>query len=94
MVDFKHDEISNIEQPGRSTEACIQLNYEELSDGESDQSSVENLIDRWLKRLNADAELIISGGDARRINVRAGHGHRVVPDLVFRGMRRQLENLE
>jgi pantothenate kinase type III len=47
---------------------------------------------RWIERLAADAVLIVNGGDADLIERHEKHRFLVMPDLVFRGMRRQLEN--
>jgi type III pantothenate kinase len=86
-VDFDHPDIGKNDEPGCSTEACIQINYPS-----TDEAYVERLIDRWFERLAPGAALIVTGGDASRVKWHRGHNYRVVPDLVFKGMRRQLEN--
>ncbi|MCP3690103.1 MAG: hypothetical protein GY784_16995, partial [Gammaproteobacteria bacterium] len=45
----------------------------------------------WFKLLSTDAVLLVTGGDAGRVEPHSGHDHRQLPDLVFRGMLRQLE---
>ena len=85
MADFNHPDISKNVEPGCSTEACIHIDYEP-----TEVAVVERLIERWLERLAPDAALIVTGGDANRIQ--SGHYKhiRIVPDLVFKGMRRQI----
>lgn len=86
-ADFDHPDISKNDEPGCSTEACIQIDYEPTS-----ELVVEQLIDRWHRRLAPDAVLLISGGDAKRIISHHFNQIRIVPDLVFQGMLRQLES--
>lgn len=87
MANFEHPDISQNDAPGCSTEACIHIDYET-----TDEAVVARLIDRWYERLAPDAVLIVTGGDANRINSGRYNHIRIVPDLVFRGMRRKLEN--
>jgi len=84
-ADFDHPDISKNEEPGCSTEACIQINYES-----TDEAVIDRLIDRWSRRLANDAVLIVTGGDANRMRRRSGRHSRVVPDLIFKGMRLQI----
>jgi len=86
-VDFSHPDINKNDDPGCSTEACIHIDY-----APTDIASVERLIDRWFERLSPDASLIITGGDANCIKTNRYNHFQIVPDLVFRGMRRQLES--
>ena len=86
-VDFEHPDINNNDEPGCSTVACIHIDCEPTETGD-----VEQLIDRWLKRLESNAALIVTGGDAYRIKSDRHNYFRIVPDLVFQGMRQQLEN--
>lgn len=88
-ADFDHADISKNDEPGCSTEACIQIDYET-----TDEAIVEELIDRWHGRLAPGAALIITGGDADRIKSHRFSNVRIVPDLVFQGMRKKLENQE
>jgi type III pantothenate kinase len=84
-ADFDHPDISKNDAPGCSTEACIQIDY-----GPTNEAIVEQLIDRWFERLVPEAALIITGGDANRIKSHRFKHFRILPDLVFQGMRRQL----
>ena len=86
-VDFDHPDIGKNDEPGCSSEACIQIDYQPTS-----ELVVEQLIDRWHRRLAPDAVLLVSGGDAKRIISHHFNQIRIVPDLVFQGMRRQLES--
>lgn len=84
-ADFNHPDISKNDEPGCSTEACIQIDYES-----TDEAIVENLIGRWYQRLASDAALIVTGGDANRLRQPRDRQFRVVPGLVFEGMRLQM----
>lgn len=86
VADFNHVEISKIEMPGCSTESCIHINY-----GSGDIGYLDRLIDRWFGLLASNAVLIVSGGDANRVTKHPDLDYQIIPDLVFRGMRRQLE---
>lgn len=84
-ADFEHPDISKNDEPGCSTEACIHIDYEP-----TDVAVVERLIGNWFERLAPDAVLIVTGGDANLIHSDRFNHFRIVPDLVFRGMRQQL----
>lgn len=86
VADFNHAEISEIEIPGCSTESCIHINYDP-----GDIGYLDRLIGRWFGLLASNAVLIVSGGDASRVTKHPDHDYLIIPDLVFRGMRRQLE---
>jgi type III pantothenate kinase len=86
-ANFDHPDISETDEPGCSTEACIHINYES-----TDPLIVRQLLDRWIGRHLADPVLIVTGGDAGRIEKHEKHRLLIVPDLVFQGMRRQLES--
>jgi len=86
-ADFEHPDISKNDEPGCSTEACIRIDYEP-----TDVAVVERLIDRWFERLAPDSALIVTGGDANCIKSDRYKHFRIVPDLVFQGMRRQVES--
>ena len=89
LADFSHAAIDANQLPGCSTESCIHINYE---------GSVEiylgQLIGRWFGLLADDAILILSGGDAALVGTHDQHASLHIPDLVFRGMRQQLESRE
>jgi type III pantothenate kinase len=86
-ADFDHPDIVITNEPGCSTEACIHINY-----ASTDPLIVRQLLDRWIGRLVADSVLIVTGGDASRIEKLEKHRFLIMPDLVFQGMRRQLES--
>ena len=88
MADFTHPDISKNDEPGCSTEACIHIDYVP-----TDVAVVEGLIDRWIGRLASDAVLIVTGGDANRIQSGRYKHLRIVPDLVFRGMLQQIARI-
>ena len=84
-ADFNHPDISKNDAPGCSTEACIQIKYQPTN-----EAVLECLIDRWYPRLATDAVLIVTGGDANRVRRHPDRKFRVVPDMVFKGMRLQI----
>ena len=86
VADFDHPDIMELESPGLSTERCIHIDH-----NLEDTSYLDKLIDRWFKILNEDAVLILAGGDAYRIYRQSNRETLLVPDLVFKGMRQQLE---
>jgi type III pantothenate kinase len=90
-ANFDHPDIILTEAPGCSTEACIHINSAS-ADIFTDTVMVDQLIDRWFKQLAPDAVMIVTGGDAKRINSHQQHSRHEIPDLVFRGMRKQLDN--
>lgn len=89
VADFSHPDIDANELPGCSTESCIHINY-----GDNVNIYLGALIDRWFALLADDAILIVSGGDAGFVETNAEHATLYIPDLVFRGMRQQLESQE
>ena len=85
-ADFAHPDIAFVEDPGVSTERCIHINHTP-----GDIVYLQQLINRWFHAMEKNAMLIVSGGDAHRIPRHRQHDTRWVPDLVFQGMRQQLE---
>ena len=84
-IDFKHAAIADSQQPGCSTEAAIQIDYAQDS-----LTWLAELVERWGLLLQPEAELILAGGDAAAVLGVLQRPGRIFPDLVFRGMRRQL----
>jgi len=89
QVDFDHPDIDQTDNPGFSTEACIHINSAS-SMALTDTSMVDQLIARWFKRLSPGAVMLVTGGDAQQINRYQLHLRYEIPDLVLRGMRKQL----
>ena len=90
-IDFSHPAIADSTMPGCSTEAAIQIDYAHHT-----TESLPALVNRWIPLLQDDVTLLLTGGDAGR--VQQLHDHklldqemRIVPDLVFRGMRRLVD---
>jgi type III pantothenate kinase len=85
-IDFNHAAIIEVASPGCSTEAAIQIDYQHHS-----IESLPTLVNRWIPLLKDDVTLLLAGGDAGRVQRLLTHRARIVPDLVFRGMRRLVE---
>ena len=82
-IDFDDPEIAETGQPGCSTEAAIHIDY-----GQTANEILPQLVNRWIKIFDDDATLLLAGGDAARVQRALEQQSRIVPDLVFRGMRR------
>ena len=82
-IDFTDPRIAQNEEPGGSTEAAIRIDY-----AGSSLEEVAILTQRWRERLANDASLLLAGGDAVLVQQALAQPVRLVPDLVFRGMRR------
>jgi len=85
-IDFNHAAIVEEASPGGSTEAAIQIDYQHHS-----IESLPTLVNRWIPLLQDDLTLLLAGGDAVRVRGLLAHSARIVPDLVFRGMRRLVD---
>jgi pantothenate kinase type III len=77
--------------PGCSTEAAIQIDYAQQT-----TESLPALVNRWIPLLQDDVTLLLAGGDAGRVQRLLAQKlfaqqMRIVPDLVFRGMRRLVD---
>jgi len=82
-IDFSDTQIADKTTPGCSTETAIQLDYSQDS---SDQ--LPDLVTRWIQLLEQNADILLSGGDACRVQRALAQPSRIVPDLVFLGMSR------
>lgn len=85
-IDFEHPEIAETAVPGCSTEAAIQIDYAHDS-----IDRLPALVNRWMPLLDPDIDLLLAGGDAPRVQQLLEHKARIVPDLVFRGMQRLVQ---
>lgn len=90
QANFDHPDIANTEAPGCSTEACIHINCA-AANYITDTVMVDQLVTRWVELLSPNAVMIVTGGDAKRISRHHQHPRYEIPDLVFRGMRKQLD---
>lgn len=90
-IDFNHAAIAESAMPGCSTEAAIQIDYAQQT-----TESLPALVNRWIPLLQDDVTLLLAGGDAGRVQRLLAQKlfaqqMRIVPDLVFRGMRRLVD---
>ena len=82
-IDFEDPRIADHSTPGSSTEAAIQIDY-----GHHSLDRLPALVHRWMLLLADNAQILLAGGDAPRVQRLLERPARIVPDLVFRGMLR------
>jgi len=82
-IDFDDPRIAANDAPGSSTEAAIQIDYPLDS-----IRRLQELVTGWLPRLEPGAQILLTGGDAARVQRELEQQSRIVPDLVFLGMAR------
>ncbi|MDH3388169.1 MAG: type III pantothenate kinase [Gammaproteobacteria bacterium] len=82
-IDFADPRIAETGAPGCSTEAAIQIDY-----AHDTLAGINEVVTRWIQRLDRNATLLLAGGDAYRVQRSLEIPGRIVPDLVFRGMLR------
>ncbi len=82
-IDFDHPDIAAVDRPGGSTEAAIQLDY-----GRSSLERLPELVNRWRNAYLPDASLVLTGGDAEKVQRQLDLSTRQLPDLVLRGVDR------
>ena len=85
-IDFDHPGIAANDMPGCSTEAAIHIDYDHDS-----TETLPALVSRWTQNFENTAELLLTGGDAARVQGLLEQRSRIVPDLVFRGMLRLVD---
>lgn len=85
-VDFNHGAIGETDLPGCSTETAIRIDYKLTS-----IETLPALVNRWMQIFDNEAELLLAGGDAARVQSLLDSTGRLVPDLVFRGMLRLIQ---
>ena len=82
-LDFADPAIGRAEAPAGSTAAAIHIDYTRDS-----LEELGSLVQRWQNHLANGAPVLLAGGDAPRVPHALDRPSRLVPDLVFRGMRR------
>lgn len=85
-IDFEDPVIGASDEPGCSTRAAIRIDYAHTS-----IETLPALVTRWMQIFENEAELLLAGGDAERVQRLLDPAARIVPDLVFRGMLRLIE---
>jgi len=82
-IDFDHAAIAQKDSPGCSTEAAIHIDYDHHS-----TETLPALVNRWTEIFTGEADVLLAGGDAFRVQRLLERRARIVPDLVFRGILR------
>ena len=85
-IDFTDPAIDEIEAPGISTVTAIQLDF-----ARSSMEILVDLVERWVDWFDASPTLLLTGGDAHTVQRALSQPTRIVPDLVFLGMRRMAD---
>lgn len=87
-VDFSRVTQHSIKHPGQDTASCI-----DLSQAPFTVSGVTSILSRWRALLRSPCEILLSGQDAEMLRNGLNDDSRIVPDLVFRGMLKQIQLL-
>jgi type III pantothenate kinase len=85
-IDFDAPAIAETRQPGCSTEAAIHIDYAQTT-----TEILPGLVNRWSQLFDDDAAVLLTGGDAQRLQRVLEQSGRIVPDLVFKGIRRLVQ---
>lgn len=85
-LDFTSPDIKHVQDPGRTTLECIHL-----TDGLDVVNYSLSLMELWVERLSLPVEILLCGHDADKISPLLKQKYQVVPDLVFRGMLKQIQ---
>lgn len=85
-VDFDQPGRFNAQQPGRSTVECIHMQH-----APAWLDDVLELIQRWHGLLQPTQTLLLTGQDAGYFSDHLERPCTIVPDLVFKGMLKQIE---
>ncbi len=85
-VDFKDPRIEETQFPGRSTTACINLSKIPVN-----FNQLQNIVNDWLGLLDHPCQILLSGQDALKISLNLNQPNRIVADLVFTGMLKQIQ---
>jgi len=84
-IDFNHPDINNSTRPGLSTVACINNQFPVTI------GSINKILLDWLNFLDKPVSVLLCGKDATLLEHKLTLQHKVVPDLVFKGMLKQIQ---
>lgn len=85
-LNFSHSDIKATDRPGRSTAACIHLNEYPVT-----VKQIKSLLQKWQVYLDQPAKIIVCGQDADLIAGQLEGAYQQVPDLIFKGMLKQIQ---
>ena len=88
QVDFAILGSGKIISPGHDTTTCI-----DMSEAPYSVDGVLNLLNIWQELLLPPYEILLTGHDAALISAQLEHPHRIITDLVFAGMLKQIQLL-
>ena len=86
-IDFNHPDINNSTRPGLSTVACINKQFPVSID------SINKILLDWLSLLDKSVTVLLCGKDAALLEHKLTLEHKVVSDLIFKGMLKQIQLL-
>jgi len=88
-IDFSTLKTSGHQQPGKSTIQCLHP-----QESPANSNSLRRFIEQWRNYLSAPVEILLCGQDAALAAASFDEiTYRIVPDLVFTGMLKQIECL-
>ena len=87
-IDFNHPDINNSTRPGLSTVACINKQFPVT------MGSINKILLDWQNFLDKPVSVLLCGKDAALLEHKLTLEHKVVSDLVFKGMLKQIQLLE
>ena len=85
-VDFNHPDIDKTDIPGRTTASCIHV-----SEIPATIQQVRKLLDQWQYLLEKPVNIVLCGQDSGLVGQQLGLDYQIVPDLVFKGMLKQIQ---
>jgi type III pantothenate kinase len=87
-IDFDDAVVKQEYLPGISTAQCLRPLEEPLT-----CELLRRLVEQAVEVLGDSPQILLAGQDAPRIGACLTHEYRIVPDLVFRGMLKQMQSL-
>ncbi len=87
-IDFNDAVVKRECLPGITTAQCLRLLEASLT-----CEQLQGLVEQAVEVLGASPQILLAGQDAPRVSACLSRDHRIVPDLVFRGMLKQMQSL-
>ncbi len=85
-INFNDPAIKDITNPGRSTLDCLYLPGFPVT-----IEIITEIVERWVKLLQKPYQVFITGQDAERIGKHLKLEYTLIPDMIFKGMLKQIQ---